>query len=169
MPKKTIDHTDLILLNTLQREGEISNLQLSKRIGLSPSNTLARVNKLKELELLPSAHYLLNKELVGYRELFLVKISIQDKPEYQEGIEATLLKDGLVEQMWTVDLPESIGSIQYKALVRAKTEDTFKEWCQKLMSEHNCLLEKEKVGIQLKERSNLKLTYKDLPELRKLV
>lgn len=169
MPKKTIDHTDLIILNTLQREGDISNLHLSKRIGLSPSNTLARVKKLKEISLLPSAHYLLNKEQAGYRELFLVKISIQEKIEYQQALEETLLKDGFVEQLWTVDKTDAVGSLQYKALVRAKSDDGFAEWCKKLLGKHNCLLEKEKVGIQLKERSNLKLTYKDLDVLKKLV
>ncbi|MGB0430444.1 MAG: winged helix-turn-helix transcriptional regulator [Bacteroidia bacterium] len=169
MPKKTIDHTDLIILNTLQREGDITNLQLSKRIGLSPSNTLGRVNKLKDLDLLPSAHFLFNKELAGYRELFQVKISIQDKPELQQQIEALLLKDGLVEQLWTIDQPDAFGSLQYKALVRAKSDDSFKEWCHKITQNQQCMLEKEKVGIQLKERSNLKLTYKDLDVLKKLL
>ncbi len=169
MSKKTIDHTDLIILNTLQREGDISNLKLSKRIGLSPSNTLARVNKLKDVGLLPSAHYLLNKELAGYRELFLVKISIQNNVELQKKLEDFLLKEGFVEQLWTVDQAETIGSVQYKALVRAKNEIKFTEWCQKLVQKHFCILEKEKVGIQLKERSNFKLSYKDLDVLNGLI
>ena len=51
----------------------------------------------------------------------------------------------------------------------SKSDEDFAEWCKKLLSKHHCLLEKEKVGIQLKERSNLKLTYKDLDVLKKLV
>ena len=168
MPKRTLDHTDIQLLNILQRDGSISNLQLSKKLGLATSTTLMRVKKLKQLNLLPSAHYLLNKELLGYKELFLTKISLKNDQTKIQAIERHLLKDGLVESLWSVGMEKSLGAAVYKALVRSKNHTLFAEWCDRLIAAYECFIETEEIEIQLKERSDLKLTYHDLEVLRKL-
>lgn len=168
MPKRKLDHSDVLILNILQNEGDISNKDLSKRLGIAPATTLKRVLRLKSLQLIPSSHYLLNKELAGYREVFLLKISVAQKEQHQSKLEKQLLKDSLVEQLWTVHKPEAVGSVQYRALVRAQNEDEFKNWCSKLLEENHCMMEHEQVEVLLKDRSSLKLSYKDLPHLRSL-
>ena len=42
-----IDKTDLSILKILQKNGKITNVQLSHEIGLSPAPTLERVRKLE--------------------------------------------------------------------------------------------------------------------------
>lgn len=168
MPKRKLDHSDVLILNILQNEGNISNKDLAKRLGIATATTLKRVLRLKRLNLLPSSHYLLNKELAGYKELFLVKISLAPQLEHTSALESYLLKDSLVEQVWTVYNPDALGTVQYKAMVRAQTVETFKEWCTQLMAKNQCLMEHEQVDILLKERSSLKLSYKDLQYLRSL-
>jgi len=168
MPKRKLDHSDVLILNILQNEGDISNKDLAKRLGIAPATTLKRVLRLKALELIPSSHYLLNKELAGYKEVFLLKVSISQKEQHQSALEKYLLKDTLVEQLWTVHKPDTVGSVQYKAMVRAQNAEGFKAWCTKLLSENDCVMEHEQVEIMLKERSSLKLSYKDLPHLRSL-
>jgi Lrp/AsnC family transcriptional regulator, leucine-responsive regulatory protein len=44
-----LDKADFQILEILQREGRITNIELAKRIGLTPAPTLARVHKLEEL------------------------------------------------------------------------------------------------------------------------
>ena len=47
MVKKTLDGVDLKILRILQDEGRISNLDLSKKISMSPPPTLRRVRDLE--------------------------------------------------------------------------------------------------------------------------
>ena len=42
-----LDSTDYKILKVVQEQGKISNLNLSKEIGLSPAPTLERVKKLE--------------------------------------------------------------------------------------------------------------------------
>jgi Lrp/AsnC family leucine-responsive transcriptional regulator len=42
-----LDKVDYRILDILQREGRITNIELAKRIGLTPAPTLARVHKLE--------------------------------------------------------------------------------------------------------------------------
>ncbi|MBI1183417.1 winged helix-turn-helix transcriptional regulator [bacterium] len=168
MPKRQLDHTDVLILNILQREGDISNFALSKRLGIAPSTTLKRVERLKQIGVLGTAHFEVNKEILGYKEVFLLRIAIRNERDAIEKLEKTLLKDCLVEQLWTVAEDEVIGSAQYKALVRAKDESHFKTWCARLLETCHCLLEKERADIVLKSRSELKLSYHDLEMLRKI-
>jgi DNA-binding Lrp family transcriptional regulator len=56
MRKKDIDRVDLEILNILQREGDITNVELSNRVGLTPPPTLKRVKALVS-----------KKVLVGYK------------------------------------------------------------------------------------------------------
>lgn len=47
-PPKALDAIDLKILNELQRNGKISNIELSKRVGLSPTPCLERVKRLEK-------------------------------------------------------------------------------------------------------------------------
>ena len=42
---RALDAIDLKILNELQRNGKISNIELSKRVGLSPTPCLERVKR----------------------------------------------------------------------------------------------------------------------------
>ncbi|WOH35766.1 winged helix-turn-helix transcriptional regulator [Thalassotalea fonticola] len=44
---RTLDRIDLTILDTLQRQGRISNVELAKQINLSPSPCLDRVKRLE--------------------------------------------------------------------------------------------------------------------------
>ncbi|MBI3141440.1 MAG: Lrp/AsnC family transcriptional regulator [Bacteroidetes bacterium] len=168
MPKRQFDHEDITLLNALQRQGDLSLLQLSKKVGLGISTVFSRISRLKKAGLLPSIHYALNKEALGYREVFLVKINARKEDQALSALEKTLLDDGLVEQLWLPHTDDTMGAAVYKALVRARNTAAFGDWCAKLIKTHQCMIEHERVDILLKERSSLKVTHHDLPALRKL-
>lgn len=168
MPKRQLDHTDLLILNILQNEAEITNKALSKRLGITPPTTLKRVLRLKDLDLLPSSHYQLNKELLGYKEVFLMKLSTMLSSDDVNELEGQLIKDTAVERLWTLRHVEAIGTTQYRLMLRTKDQHSFEEWCKNLMAKFPCVLESEQVDILLKARSSLKLSYKDLGQLRDL-
>ena len=51
-----LDNIDLKILKLLQENSKITNLDLSKRIGLSPAPTLERVKKLEQSGVIQSYH-----------------------------------------------------------------------------------------------------------------
>jgi len=60
-----LDKIDLKILRILQENSKITNLDLSKRIGLSPAPTLERVKKLESTEIIESYHAKVNAEKIG--------------------------------------------------------------------------------------------------------
>ncbi len=60
-----IDKTDKKIIKILQENCKITNLELSKRIGLSPAPTLERVKKLESLDVLSSYHAVVNPKTIG--------------------------------------------------------------------------------------------------------
>jgi Lrp/AsnC family leucine-responsive transcriptional regulator len=56
-----LDELDLKILKKLQENGKITNLQLSKDIGLSPAPTLERVKKLENNGFIQSYHALVDE------------------------------------------------------------------------------------------------------------
>lgn len=60
-----LDPIDLKILKLLQENSKITNLELSKQIGLSPAPTLERVKKLEQSEIIESYHAKVNSNKLG--------------------------------------------------------------------------------------------------------
>lgn len=71
-----LDLIDKKILEILQKDGKITNAQLSKDIGLSPAPTLERVKKLETSGLIKSYHAELDKEKIGIGVTVFVLISL---------------------------------------------------------------------------------------------
>ena len=71
-----LDKTDLKILHILQENGKITNLDLSKKIGLSPAPTLERVKKLENTEIIQSYHAKVNQQAIGLNVKTFVQVSL---------------------------------------------------------------------------------------------
>src|SRR3712207_4835688 len=60
-----LDQTDLKILKILQEDGCISNLDLSNRIGLSPTPTFERVKKMEKLKVIKGYNAEVDTNLLG--------------------------------------------------------------------------------------------------------
>lgn len=60
-----LDKLDFKILQILQENSKITNLDLSKRIGLSPAPTLERVKKLEQTDVISSYHAKVNPNNLG--------------------------------------------------------------------------------------------------------
>jgi len=49
VPKVVLDRIDRSILQEMQRDGSISNVELSERVGLSPSPCARRLRQLEEV------------------------------------------------------------------------------------------------------------------------
>ncbi|MBL7795072.1 MAG: Lrp/AsnC family transcriptional regulator [Saprospiraceae bacterium] len=76
-----LDKIDLKILRILQENSKITNLDLSKKIGLSPAPTLERVKKLEQNDIIQSYHAQVNPQLLGLNVKTFVLVSLAWKRE----------------------------------------------------------------------------------------
>jgi Lrp/AsnC family leucine-responsive transcriptional regulator len=77
-----LDEQDVTILRELQQDSSISNVELARRVSLSPPATHARVRRLKELGYIRDTVALLDREKLGYDILCFITVSLQmHKPE----------------------------------------------------------------------------------------
>lgn len=74
--KYKLDETDLRILKILQENSKITNLDLSKKIGLSPAPTLERVRKLEQSGVVDSYHAVVNPNSIGLDVMTFVLVSL---------------------------------------------------------------------------------------------
>ena len=70
------DQIDLKILKILQENSKITNLDLSKKIGLSPAPTLERVKKLETIGVIESYHAQVNAQMIGLNVKTFVLVSL---------------------------------------------------------------------------------------------
>jgi len=71
-----LDKIDLQILKILQENSKITNLDLSKQIGLSPAPTLERVKKLEHSGIVQSYHALVDPQSIGLNVKTFVLVSL---------------------------------------------------------------------------------------------
>jgi DNA-binding Lrp family transcriptional regulator len=71
-----LDKIDLKILKILQNNSKITNLELSKQIGLSPAPTLERVKKLESTSIIESYHAIVNPTSIGLNVKTFVLVSL---------------------------------------------------------------------------------------------
>lgn len=75
-PGKELDRIDRNILNELQKDGRISNVELSKRVGLSPTPCLERVRRLERQGFIHGYTALLNPQYLDASLLVIVEITL---------------------------------------------------------------------------------------------
>ena len=76
-----LDKIDLKILKILQDNSKITNLDLSKKIGLSPAPTLERVKKLEQNDIIQSYHAKVNPVQMGLNVKTFVLVTLAWKQE----------------------------------------------------------------------------------------
>ncbi|MDQ0247838.1 DNA-binding Lrp family transcriptional regulator [Bacillus fengqiuensis] len=72
---KGLDEMDKRILNTLQKESQLSNVELARQVNLSPPATHARVKRLENEGYIDRYAVILNKEKLGFDLLCFVFIN----------------------------------------------------------------------------------------------
>ncbi|MCG8314536.1 MAG: Lrp/AsnC family transcriptional regulator [Pseudomonadales bacterium] len=86
-----LDRYDRAILETLQRDGRISNQELADSIGLSPSPCLRRVRALEDSGLIDGYVALVNARKLGLTLMSFIHISMdKHTPDRFESFESTI-------------------------------------------------------------------------------
>lgn len=72
-----IDDTDRAILTELQDDSSISNVELARRISLSPPAVHARIKRLEELGYVRQYAAILDREKLGYELLCLINVTLE--------------------------------------------------------------------------------------------
>jgi len=81
-----MDKIDLKILKLLQQNSKITNLDLSRKIGLSPAPTLERVKKLEQSGIIQSYHAKVDSKLMGLNVQTFVLVNLAwQKPNALEN------------------------------------------------------------------------------------
>lgn len=75
-PNRKLDRIDRNILVELQKNAKLSNVQLSKRVGLSPTPCLERVKRLELDKYILGYQAILNPELLDAALLVIVEITL---------------------------------------------------------------------------------------------
>jgi Lrp/AsnC family transcriptional regulator, leucine-responsive regulatory protein len=81
MPVSDLDATDRRILKQLQNEGKLTNIELSNRIGLSPSPCLSRVRALEQSGVISGYVALVNPEAIGLGVNVFIQITLERQIE----------------------------------------------------------------------------------------
>jgi Lrp/AsnC family transcriptional regulator len=76
MSQCILDEYDKKIIKYLQEDSSISNIDLSKKIGLAPSSCLLRVKNLKEQRILKQFTAVVDEKMLGYEITCFAKISM---------------------------------------------------------------------------------------------
>jgi len=97
MPGTKFDKIDLKILKILQENSKITNLELSKRIGLSPAPTLERVKKLEQTDIIKSYHAKVDAGKLGLNVRTFVLVSLAWQKE--NALESFIKKIKEIEEI----------------------------------------------------------------------
>src|SRR5215469_2222745 len=76
--KHGLDGVDIRILKELQRDGRISNQDLSERVGLSPRACLERLRKLEKNKMIARYQAVVDLKRLGGASVFLAEITLTD-------------------------------------------------------------------------------------------
>lgn len=81
MPNIQLDAFDRRILDQLQRNGRISNVELAKSVGLSPSPCLRRVRDLEDAGVIDRYAAILNQGSAGFSLSVFVQVTLERQVE----------------------------------------------------------------------------------------
>jgi len=93
MQKVKLDRIDRRILHDLQAEGRITNVELSKRAGISAPPCLRRVRALEDAGYIRSYHACLDPKSLGYHVTVFAQVGLSSQAEVDlEAFEKTVQK-----------------------------------------------------------------------------
>jgi Lrp/AsnC family leucine-responsive transcriptional regulator len=119
-----LDQTDRAILRELQEDGSISNLDLSKRVGLSPSACLARTRNLVETGVIKKFAVIVDEKKLGMEVLAFVLVNLS--PLNRETIHTFLSEVQKYPQIQ--ECYALTGSHDYLLKIVAKDMESYKNF-----------------------------------------
>nr|WP_028470512.1 Lrp/AsnC family transcriptional regulator [Neptunomonas japonica] len=115
---KKLDRIDRKILDEIQRDGNISNLELADKVGLSPSPCSRRVRQLEDAGIIDKQVTLLNQSELGLPLTIFIHVSLEKQlpktldnfersiSTYNEVLECSLITGSDADYLLKVVMPD---------------------------------------------------------------
>ena len=98
---KSLDEIDLKILHEIQADGRITNVELAKRVGISPPPCLRRVRTLEEEGYILGYRGLLNPAPLGFEVTVFASVHLSSQADADlQAFEDFVRKEPLVRECW---------------------------------------------------------------------
>ncbi|MFZ7104141.1 MAG: Lrp/AsnC family transcriptional regulator [Peptococcaceae bacterium] len=148
-----LDNTDKAILRELQLDGSISNLNLSKKIGLSPSACLARTKNLIETGIIKKFATIVDEKKLGMEVLAFVLVNLS--PLNRETIHS-FLEDvhrfPQIQECYTLT-----GSHDYLLKIVAKDMESYRDFIIDSLMQNTSISRVETSIVMRKEKRTVNI------------
>jgi DNA-binding Lrp family transcriptional regulator len=115
--RSSLDEIDLMILRELQADGRMTNVELSRRVGISPPPCLRRLRTLEEKGFIEGYRARLNGKLLGYDLVCFAMVQLERQAEAELNRFTDVIKSWqCVRECWAMS-----GDIDF--LLRCVTPD----------------------------------------------
>ena len=122
-PAKKLDRIDRNILAQLQKNGRLSNVELSKRVGLSPTPCLERVKRLENEQYITGYKAMLNPHLLDAALLVLVEITLtKTSPDVFDDFSKAVRELDVIQECHLVS-----GNFDFLLKTRVKDMKAYRE------------------------------------------
>ena len=98
---KNLDEIDLKILSEIQADGRITNVELAKRVGISPPPCLRRVRTLEEAGYIQGYRGLLDPRKLGFDVTVFASVHLSSQAEADlRAFEDFVRAEPLVRECW---------------------------------------------------------------------
>ena len=127
---KSLDEIDLKILSEIQADGRITNVELAKRVGISPPPCLRRVRTLEEAGYIQGYRGLLDLKLLGFEVTVFASVHLSSQADADlRAFEAFVRNEPLVRECWMLS-----GEIDFILKCVAPDMSTFQDFVGQLTS-----------------------------------
>lgn len=119
-----LDEYDKKIVELLQEDSSISNIELSKKIGLAPSSCLLRVKNLKEQQILKQFTVVVDEKKLGFEIICFAKVYIL--PLNRENCQAFIEEARRIPEI--VECYTITGDASFLLKIVAKSFDYYRDF-----------------------------------------
>ena len=125
---KSLDEIDLKILSEIQADGRITNVELAKRVGISPPPCLRRVRTLEEAGYIQGYRGLLDPRLLGFDVTVFASVHLSSQADGDlRAFEDFVRAEPLVRECWMLS-----GEIDFILKCVAPDHKTFQAFVAEL-------------------------------------
>lgn len=135
--KATLDSTDRILLDALQRDARVKLETLAEQVGLSVSAIQRRIARLRETGVIAGECVVLNPKAAGNRVTVIVELILErERSALTEGLKRWLVATEEVQSAWGVT-----GETDFVLVVTAPDLEGYEDFTRRMMDENEVIRE----------------------------
>ena len=154
---KNLDEIDLRILAEIQADGRITNVELAKRVGISPPPCLRRVRTLEEAGYIQGYRGLLDPRRLGFDVTVFASVHLSSQADADlRAFEDFVRAEPLVRECWMLS-----GEIDFVLKCVAPDLKTFQAFVEKLTAAPN--VRNVKTSLTLRNSKDAAMVPLEIP------